>query len=120
MRQLREKIQSHLRNAIRCSIATGRFAEELNRHISQATGIDQDLVHMMFFLDAGKQSTMVGMGRMYEEFLKSGKLEGYSGFGTRPAEFNEEHYDEAPLRIMTFSNTYGNVMSEVAKRTKIL
>ena len=48
-------------------------------------------------------------GKSFEEFLKSGELKNFSGFQTVPAKYHEEHFEEAPLRIMSFADTYGNM-----------
>ena len=75
---------------MRCSIATGRFAHQFNLKIAQATETEQKIVNVMFFLDTGKQCTLAGTGPMYDHFMKTGEIRGYTGFGTRPATFNEE------------------------------
>ena len=72
---------------------------------------------MMVFLDTGKQCTFAGMGPMYDKFLEMGEIEGFTGFGTTPAMSHQGHFNEAPLRIMTFSDTYGNVHDDFSKRT---
>ena len=63
----------------------------------------------MLLLNTGKQCTISGIGQVFEDFLKTGNISNFTGFGTEPAKSHEQHYQEAPLRIMTFAQTYGNM-----------
>ena len=63
----------------------------------------------MLLMDNGKQCTISGLGPMFEEFLRSGEVKHFTGFKCVPAKFHEEHFEEAPLRIMSFADTYGNM-----------
>ena len=65
--------------------------------------------NIMLFLDTGKQCTIAGFGKIFDEFLKSGKVINFTGFGTTPARYEDEHFEEAPLRLMSFSETFGNM-----------
>ena len=41
--------------------------------------------------------------------MKTGELKDFTGYGSVPAQFAQEHYDEAPLRVMSFAETFGNL-----------
>ena len=111
------KIHSHLRNLVRCSIATGRFADRCNERIADAQNSEKKVVNMIFFSDTGKQCTIAGMGPIFENFLQTGdlNLKDLTGFGTSPATSTQEHFDEASFRIMNFADTYGNVHADFSK-----
>ena len=63
----------------------------------------------MLLIDTGKQCTIAGFGKVFEEFMRNGTVKNFTGCGTVPASFHEEHYDEALLRVMSFAQTFGNM-----------
>ena len=54
----------------------------------------------------GAQATLAGVGEVFEKFLETGILEGFTGCGQCPAKFDEEHFEDSPLRIMTFAESF--------------
>ena len=46
---------------------------------------------------------------MYDHFMQTGEVKNFTGIGTVPVKFAEEHFNEAPLRVMTFAQTFGNM-----------
>ena len=79
----------------------------MNQRLS-AAGLPERQTNLNIVLDTGKQCTVSGVGEMYEEFLRTGILKYFTGWGTKPAGSEDSHFEEAPLRIMTFADTYGN------------
>ena len=105
---LRKKTQSHLRTCIRYGIGTGRIADEYNSRIFAASHMQRDS-NILIVLDTGKQTTVAGKGKLYEKFLQTGEIKDFSGYGSTPAKFHQEHYQRAPLCTMSFAETYGNM-----------
>ena len=66
-------------------------------------------------VEVGNQCTVSGSGQMFENFLLSGKIENYSGFGQEPVRFYEENYDKAPFRIMKFDQTFDKMPYDCRK-----
>ena len=75
-----------------------------------------DYLHLVYLrgtnlnivIDTGKQSTVSGTGKIFEEFKRTGVLKHFTGYGQKPALSQESHYAEALVRLMTFADTYGN------------
>ena len=101
-------MQSHLRTCVRFGIGTGRIAQHYNERISATLNIKR-LTNILLAIDTGKQCTISGFGKVYDEFMRTGVVKNYTGCGTIPATCDEEHFDEAPLRIMSFADTFGNM-----------
>ena len=57
-------------------------------------------------IDTGKQCTISGYGEIFDNFLKTYKLEGFTGFGRKPSGFYDADYETAPCRVMNFDQTY--------------
>ena len=105
--ELETKIQSMLRSTIRNGIATVRLADHLNERLLVA-GLPKRETNFNAVIDTGKQCTVSGIGKMYDQFLETGVLKDFTGWGTKPALSQDSHFAEAPLRLMTFADTYGN------------
>ena len=115
MKQLETKINSHLRNSVRCCIATGRICDHYNQRDSAARQTNKRIVNMIIYLDTGKQCTLAGMGEMYDNFVNTGEVSTFNGMITKPANSKDKHFEEAPLRVMSFSDIYDNVFEEFSK-----
>ena len=48
----------------------------------------------------------LGTGEIYENFKRTGQLNGYAGFGETPKTFFEKGYKSASLCYMKFDETY--------------
>ena len=103
--QLQKKTQSQLRSCVRYGIGTARIADHCNKRIFKASKIKREADFLMF-VDTGKQCTISGQGKLFQEFLETGKIGNFSGKSTIPAKFSEEHFDEAPFRIMAFADSF--------------
>ena len=96
-----------LRSTIQNGISTTRLADHLNDRLL-SSGLMKRFTNLVIMIDTGKQCTLAGCSKSYEEFKKTGVLKNFTGYGQRPALFHEAHFNEAPLRLMTFGQTYGN------------
>ena len=96
-----------LHSTIRNGIGTIRIAEHLNARLL-ASGLPARKTNLNIVIDTGKQCTYLGTGECFESFKRTGLLSEFTGFGQKPAISTEDHYSEAPLRFMTFADTYGN------------
>ena len=96
-----------LRTTIRNGISTVRIAQHLNARLL-ASGLPPRKTNLNVVIDTGKQCTIAGEGESYEEFLRSGIVKFFTGWGEKPALSKDPHYAEAPLRLMNFVDTYGN------------
>ena len=57
-------------------------------------------------IDTGEQCTISGVGPMYDEFLWTDKFMDYSGFGEEATPFYDKDFEEAPLRIIKYDETF--------------
>ena len=112
---MQKKIQSHLRTCIRYGIATGRIADNYNERIANSTKMVKKMAGIMICIESGSQCTLAGYGPIFDKFMETGKIENFSGFGNIPAHSKQEHFHEAPLRVMTFANTYNDNFKEFRK-----
>ena len=71
-------------------------------------------VNFQFIFDSGKQSTLAGFGRMYDEFLNSGEIIEYTGKGREPAIKSEPYFHVASVRKMQFVDTFDGVRYNVS------
>ena len=118
MSELRTRIESHLRTTIRYAIATGRIAHYYNNKLLGADKNDRK-VNIFMHLDTGKQSTVSGLGKIYEEYKKTGKIANYTGYGLAPVEFGDEDFDSAPYRKIDFDETYAHMPYD-ARRSELI
>ena len=49
------------------------------------------------------------MGEVYDNFLQTGEITNFTGFGQLPTKYSDDHYSEAPLRVMSFAESYGDM-----------
>ena len=107
--ELKKKIQSHLRTCIRYGIGTARIVDHMYMRLFEASNIAKKDTNVVILLDTGGQATVSGVGKVYEHFLKTGLLENFTGYGTWPAKYDDEHFEGAPLRMMTFAESFADM-----------
>ena len=91
--------------ALKEGIAVTRIADFLNdqlKIIGQINGPAGALIAV----DTGEQCSISGVGPIYENFLRTGKLMNYSGFGTEASTFHDSDFETAPLRIINYDETF--------------
>ena len=52
---------------------------------------------------------------MYENFLRTGKLTNYSGYGTEARKFEDNDFEAAPLRLINYDETFHKMPYDVCK-----
>ena len=97
---------SCLRNADRVGYNVSRLSDYCQERFHIELGITKKAVGHVFAVDMGGQTTISGTGEIYENFKKTGQLNGYAGFGETPKTFFEKGYKSASLRYMKFDETY--------------
>ena len=115
--QLKRRIRSSLRAAIRVSFNTVRYAEIYNQHNHEAGENLEEIGHISL-LDIGGQATLSGSGAIYDKFQQTGLLQHFSGFGQKALTFFEKGYDKAPLRKMNLDETYYGMNYDVRDSKK--
>ena len=70
--------------------------------IVQATNELRKLTNIVILLDTGLQTTIAGFGKVWDKFRETGLLQDFTGFGQNAATFEDEHFEDAALRTMTF------------------
>ena len=73
----------------------------------EAMGEETGVPGLVMAIDTGHQCTLTGVGRMFEDFLQSGKVTEYTGFDQEPAKFyDKKNYHTAECRIMQFDESF--------------
>ena len=98
-----------LRTCIRYDIGTTRIADHLYERLFKASEIPKKDTNVVILIDTSGLATVSGVGKVYENFLKTGVLENFTGYGMRPAKFDEPHFEDAPIRMMTFAESFADM-----------
>ena len=95
-------------------IAATRIADFLNdqlKLIGQVNGPAGALIAV----DTGQQCSISGVGPIYDNFICTGKLMGYSGYGTEASTFHDSDFETTPLRIINYDQTFYQMPYDVRK-----
>ena len=111
VRELKNKIEMHIKTCIRYGYATQKLCEAYNSRVGQSSGKSGFGV----YIDTGRQSTIAGAGKMYADYQKTGLLQGFTGCGITPTPFKNANSDEAPIRLMTFVDTYYGLRYKITR-----
>ena len=119
IRELKKKIQSHLRTAIQYAVGTGHIADHYHDRLFQATNQIKKLTNIVILLDTGHQTTIAGAGEVFEKFLQTGLLQNFTGYGQRPVKFDDEHFEDLDLRMMTFAEMFADMDYDCRESTHL-
>ena len=97
---------------IRTSLSALRVGAEINDRLRQM-GLPTQNFGGLVCIDTGVQCNFAGEGRIYENFKATGRLYGYTGFGSNPVQSSSQGYEDAPLREVSFADTFANSTSKV-------
>ena len=81
----------------------------LAEHYNKRIHINSNCVESpgaILLIKTGEQCTICGAGTIYEEFKRTGKLINFTGYGEKPKSFYEQNFQEAPLRMINFDQTF--------------
>ena len=96
-------MSSTLLTSLREGLACIRIADFLNAKLNAQDTGDSGAV---IILDTGKQCSIAGCGKMFEEFLRSGQVQGFTGYGQKPKTFYDKNFETADYRLFKFDQTY--------------
>ena len=109
-RQLDVKVTSSTKSAVRAVIVAGNMYEDRealeNKEDPRPTGA----IIMLF---KPPSTTFGGHGEVYQKFRETGVISGFPGEGQQPAESTDDNYEDAPLKIMNFHETFRNLKKDV-------
>ena len=88
--------------AARATNFVAHLQDELNR---QEAGDNFQVTSTLMIFDSGKQATYTGTGKALADFIQDLKLR-YTGFGNKPTEFYDYHFDDAALRYLKFDESF--------------
>ena len=107
-----------MKTAFRYGIATKRLADAYNARVFGTSQIMRKASVAMTF-DSGEQTTHSGSGHLFENFMRNGVLEGFTGRGMTPVKYSDPNAEAAILRTMTFSETYIGMTYKIT-RSKLI
>ena len=91
--------------SIREGLAAIRISEFLNEQL-KGLGIKMGIPGALIFLETGEQCTSAGVGKLFEDFKRTGKITKHSGYGHKARTFYEPNFETAPFRFINFDETY--------------
>ena len=97
---------------IRTSLSAFRVGAEINQRLREM-GLPTQNFGGLICIDTGVQCNFAGSGRVYENYKATGKVFGYTGFGSNPVKSNEAGFEDAPVREVSFADTFANSTSKV-------
>ena len=109
---MKNTIESSTKTAIRVTISTSRYTAKKN----EIVGSTKETVGSVVILNDGKQTTVGGYGNLFEKFLKTKKLDGYTGQMEPFTSFSDPNYDHAKLKVMKFDETYHKMPYDARSR----
>ena len=93
---MKGKLVSTILTSLHEGIAATRIADFLNVQLKILGQVNRTPGAVMA-IDTGEQCTISGVGPIYDNFLRTGKLMSYSGFGTEASTFHDKDFETAPL-----------------------
>ena len=85
-----------------------RIADLLNDKLSKL-GQKTGKASAFMALDTGGQCTIGGIGKMFDEFRKSGRVKNYSGYGETLKKYGEDGFKDCSVRYIKLDETYFNM-----------
>ena len=98
--------------AIRKTIAVGRYAAKLKSLKGLTTKSE---VGSMIIVELGNACRIGGMGQMFSDFISSKKITGYTGEGSEFPSLGEEGYENSPIQIIRFDQTFKRSSYDVTR-----
>ena len=102
---MKQKIQSKLLTSLREGLSAIRLSDYLNK-IFTSRGENVEDNGCIMLLKTGAQCTVSGMGKIFEQFKESGKIEQYGGPSHQPVTFYDDDFEHAAYRILNFDQTF--------------
>ena len=96
LNQVKGKLFSTIMTSLYEGIAATRIADFLNEQL-RVLGKINGTAGAVLVVDTGEQCTILGVGPMYDEFLRTGRLTNYSGYGQEATTFHDKDFESAPL-----------------------
>ena len=110
---MKVKVESSTKSAVRTAVLCGRCCEEKENLVNGENALQTGA---LIFLVRGEGSTTVGgHGQIFEKFQQTGQVTGYPGEGTPMATMFDQNYDNAPLKLMRYDQTFKKHKKHVNK-----
>ena len=100
--------------SLREGLAATRIADFLNEQLRMLGQVNKP-AGAVIALDTGEECTIAGVGPMFDEFLRIGKLINYSGYGGEATTFYDHNFEQAPFRLMKYDETFYKMPYDVRK-----
>ena len=92
-----------------------RVAKEYHRRRNEISGVPIPNIGGVMCIDTGSQCSLSGVGKIYNDFKRTGSIAGYSGFGSAPVPSAHPNYAEAPYTEVRFRDTFANSTMKCAE-----
>ena len=102
--------------AIREGLAAVRISDFLDGVLGIFGKESQASNGVVMAIDVDGQCTIAGIGKMFETFKATGKIQHYSGYGQEPKTFYQANYAKAACRFMKFDETFWKMPYDVRSR----
>ena len=105
--ELETKLNSTLCTSIREGLASIRIAEFLNRKLISLGKNAKGTPSAVLWINTGAQTTLAGVGEMFEELKTTGKILKKVPFDEEPTElYDRKYYHTSEYRLMKFDETF--------------
>ena len=105
MAQLQRKLLSTVLTALREGVAATHIADFINDQM-KVLGKATTGTGAVVCIDTGHQCNISGVGKIYDEFIKTVRLTKYSGYGQEATTFYDKDFETAPLCIIKYDETF--------------
>ena len=107
---------STVMKSLREGLAATRIADFVNQKLRNENLIHNDSSSgAVICIDTLGQTTFAGVGKIYEDFKRTGKLMNYSGFGKEAKTFYEKDFEAAAVRMLNYDQTFYKLPYDVRK-----
>ena len=114
MRQVKKKLLSTVLCCIREGLAATRIADFVNEQL-KVLGFSTGVTGLVICMDVCGQTMLAGEGQNFQQFLRTGTIKNYSGYGQKPAAFGEANFKNAAVRTIKYDQAFYNMPYDVRK-----
>ena len=100
--------------SLREGLTAARISEFLNGQLN-SVGVNTGIPGAVIYLHTGQQLNVTGVGPIYEEFKRTGKLVNYFGGPQQATRFTEPNFENANVRFFKFDETFYKMPYDVRK-----
>ena len=111
LQTLLKRIETVSQSAVRHTVASSRFSQKLE----ELQGKDS-VSGSITIMSKPNETLVAGHGPIYERFLKTREITGYTGEGSPFSYFFDEEYEDSPLKVVRFDQSFKHLPYDARHR----